>query len=341
VTKPDIDPWEKRPASAWRDVWDRMVGQTEDPVGWGFGLGRISGVRVRVSLWFVVFAVGQIVWSISFSNVGPMYAVLAMAALFFVAAVHEFGHVVACRLVGGRAEEVLLWPVGGLGWFETGPRWTARLATALGGWWFQGTLFGVTSLVLWQMGHADLILFNVLDGLGLYAGEFVTWWGVLLWWVHSMNVVVMLLNVLPMLPLDGARVLEGLLSRKKLDADIRWVISQFGLVVALGIVVISLPTGQTMLLGLGVCSALVCWSERQRVRAVVELAEHVEDVAGDSEDVEIAPLGEMRREKREAQEQEEADEILSKIAREGIESLTGSDRKLLDRVSRRKQQESD
>ena len=34
-------------------------------------------------------------------------------ALFLIVLMHEFGHSLACRSVGGRADRILLWPLGG------------------------------------------------------------------------------------------------------------------------------------------------------------------------------------------------------------------------------------
>lgn len=40
--------------------------------------------------------------------------VLEYLSLFGIVTLHEFGHAFACRSVGGRADEILLWPFGGI-----------------------------------------------------------------------------------------------------------------------------------------------------------------------------------------------------------------------------------
>src|SRR5881394_1914325 len=40
--------------------------------------------------------------------------VLEYLSLFLIVLMHEFGHALACRQVGGRADQIILWPLGGV-----------------------------------------------------------------------------------------------------------------------------------------------------------------------------------------------------------------------------------
>src|SRR5947209_2398108 len=40
--------------------------------------------------------------------------VLEYVALFVIVLLHEFGHALACRQVGGQANQIVLWPLGGI-----------------------------------------------------------------------------------------------------------------------------------------------------------------------------------------------------------------------------------
>src|SRR5271165_4545054 len=40
--------------------------------------------------------------------------VLEYLALFLIVLLHEYGHALACRQVGGRANQIVLWPLGGV-----------------------------------------------------------------------------------------------------------------------------------------------------------------------------------------------------------------------------------
>lgn len=331
--------WDTPRVSPWRDVWGRVLGESEDPISWGFTIGRLAGVRIRLSLWFVVFIASQLVWSISFDNVGPMYAITSVLALLVVVCVHELGHVIACRAAGGRVDGVLLWPLGGLEWCHPAPGWKPMLLASLGGLIAQVVLFGVTSLALLGMGRDDLIIFDLFRDLRVGAGSFADWWGVGLWWLHSLNVIVLVLNLIPTLPLDGARVLESWLSRRRLSVDVRRTVARVGLIAALVVVAIGIPLDRMTLVLVGLCCGFVSWRERARLALPFEGNPSPPDIL--HEDAEIPDRADLRRRQREDDERIEADRILEKISREGMESLTPSEKSLLERVSRRKQQETE
>ncbi|MEN6335110.1 MAG: hypothetical protein ABFE01_12675 [Phycisphaerales bacterium] len=44
--------------------------------------------------------------------------VLEYLALFAIVLLHEFGHSLACRQVGGRADHIILWPLGGIAYVQ-------------------------------------------------------------------------------------------------------------------------------------------------------------------------------------------------------------------------------
>src|ERR1700681_1730138 len=48
-------------------------------------------------------------------------------ALFLIVTLHEFGHALACRQVGGNANQIVLWPLGGVAYVDPPPRPGATL----------------------------------------------------------------------------------------------------------------------------------------------------------------------------------------------------------------------
>src|ERR671931_1018492 len=48
-------------------------------------------------------------------------------ALFLIVTLHEFGHALACRQVGGTANKIVLWPLGGVAYVDPPPRPGATL----------------------------------------------------------------------------------------------------------------------------------------------------------------------------------------------------------------------
>ena len=63
---------------------------------------------------------------LSFGSV-PMLNVLEYLALFGIVLLHEFGHALACRQVGGTADRIMLWPLGGVAYVNPPSRPGATL----------------------------------------------------------------------------------------------------------------------------------------------------------------------------------------------------------------------
>ena len=56
-----------------------------------------------------------------------VWNVLEYLALFAIVLLHEFGHALACRQVGGKANQIVLWPLGGVAYVAPPPRPGATL----------------------------------------------------------------------------------------------------------------------------------------------------------------------------------------------------------------------
>eukprot|EP00882_Tetradesmus_deserticola_P016313 GHRQ01017415.1.p4 GENE.GHRQ01017415.1~~GHRQ01017415.1.p4 ORF type:complete len:171 (+),score=30.14 GHRQ01017415.1:129-641(+) len=73
------------------------------------------GIPVRLHYLFIVFLALQVVGSILYGGLWPLYWFLLLGPILLVTVlIHELGHSLAARQVGGRVEGILLWPLGGL-----------------------------------------------------------------------------------------------------------------------------------------------------------------------------------------------------------------------------------
>jgi Zn-dependent protease len=76
-------------------------------------LFRFAGIDLFLHWsWFVVAAFEITTRTKSYSFLG--WNVLEYLALFAMVMLHEFGHALACRQVGGTANRIVLWPLGGV-----------------------------------------------------------------------------------------------------------------------------------------------------------------------------------------------------------------------------------
>ena len=86
-----------------------------------FRLFRLWGIDVHLHWsWFVVA-----LYSISTripNYASPVWGVLEYLALFLIVLMHEFGHSLASRSVGGQSDQIVLWPMGGVAYVNPPPR---------------------------------------------------------------------------------------------------------------------------------------------------------------------------------------------------------------------------
>ena len=118
--------------------------------------------------------------------------------LFAIVLMHEFGHSLACRSVGGRAEQIVLWPLGGVAFVSPPPRPGANLWSIAAG--------PLVNVVL-------LMVLQVLDAVSRSSGWAYTAPDLAtlirdVWWI---NAGLLFFNVLPVYPLDGGQILRSLL----------------------------------------------------------------------------------------------------------------------------------
>jgi Zn-dependent protease/CBS domain-containing protein len=168
-----------------------------------FTIGRIAGISVGVNWsWLIVFAL--IAWTLAvgiFPSTNPglgdgSYIAMALVAalLFFTSLLlHEYGHALQARRDGMEIEGITLWLFGGVAKFRgMFPSAGAEFRIAIAG--------PLVSLVL------GFLFLGVPMLLGLPS----TVDGVL-FWLGSINVALLVFNLLPALPLDGGRILRSIL----------------------------------------------------------------------------------------------------------------------------------
>ncbi len=149
--------------------------------------------------WFLVAA-----WQLDRRTGGatgadPLFwAAAEYLGLFALVLMHEFGHSLACRQVGGTAREIILWPLGGVAYVNPPPRPGAVLWSIAAGPLVNAVLvpvfMGVLALARWADWPATApATFGLLRQLG------------------TINLVLLIFNMLPVYPLDGGQILRSVL----------------------------------------------------------------------------------------------------------------------------------
>lgn len=331
----------------------RLFGGSDDPLRWSLPLFRFAGISVRLHVFFLIFIIARLVASLPGDSLGPGYTALGLGALFLIVLLHEFGHCFACRYVGGEAEEILMWPLGGLAYCSPPNRPAAHLVTVVG-----GPAVNVVLLVLfapllyvftgaWQAALPNLLAPGESFALMSAAGGGV--WLTALWWLNVTNLILLLFNLVPMFPLDGGRIVQALMWMRTDYRRSMTLAVNTGFAAAIVLAVLALvikSENDIMLLGVAIFGGIVCYLEKRRLQfAEEELGfagyDFSRGYAGlEDEDDEHHVRAERRAEKeheRRERESAEIDRILAKVSATGMDSLSYQERRVLKRATKRRQ----
>jgi Zn-dependent protease len=220
-------------------------------------LFRLAGIDVFLHWsWFVV-ALYQFQRASEYGS--PIWKAAEYLALFAIVTLHEFGHSLACRQVGGNADRIVLWPLGGVAYVDPPQRPGATLWSIAA-----GPLVNVALLP---------VLFGLLvaartAGLADTAPDTLA----LLRAVAFINLGLLVFNLLPVYPLDGGQILRSLLWFVLGRARSLTVASVFGFVGVLALLGLALWAGSVWIGIMAVFVAMNCWQGFQHSRALSRLA---------------------------------------------------------------------
>lgn len=162
-----------------------------------FPLFRLGGVQVYLHFtWFIVAMLEFSQFSRRYHS--PIWGLWEYLALFAIVLVHEFGHAFACRQVGGKADQIMLWPLGGAAFVSPPQRPGAYLWSIAAGPLVNVVLFPLLSVIFIISGQTEMP-FSSPD---LYQFIKAIW---------SINFGLLIFNLLPIYPLDGGQLVRGIL----------------------------------------------------------------------------------------------------------------------------------
>ena len=189
----------------------------------------------------------------------PAWNVAEYLSLFAIVTLHEFGHALACRRVGGAADQIVLWPLGGLAYVSPPQRPGATLwSTAAGPLVNVALLPVLVSLLLLGRSLGWAAAFP--DGIALLRA------------VSFMNFGLLVFNLLPVYPLDGGQILRSLLWFAMGRVRSLIVATVFGFLGVLGLGSLAFRARSSWLGILAAFVALNCWRGFQQARALSRIA---------------------------------------------------------------------
>lgn len=206
-------------------------------LGYNIPFGSLFGIPIKINVLLPLF-VGLQCLTVVLNNLGGMAVLWAFIVfglvLFSSVLIHELGHSLAARSVGGDADQIIMWPLGGLAFLshDAGPK---------GDLWvtFAGPLTHIPQAAVWYA------IGQVLDPGVSYKGygyDENSFGESVVWTAFWLNLLLMAFNLLlPAYPLDGGRILVDLMLIVGVPANITaWITITIAAIMAVGLIVLGI-----------------------------------------------------------------------------------------------------
>jgi Zn-dependent protease len=221
-------------------------------------LFQFKGIHVFLHWsWFLIAAYEIQLRKGLYSSIA--WNVLEYLALFLIVTLHEFGHSLACRQVGGQANQIVLWPLGGVAYVDPPPRPGATLWSIAA-----GPLVNVALIpIIMGVGRVSL-----LSGWYTAVPDLRT----LIHAVFIIDVGLLLFNILPIYPLDGGQILRALLWFVLGRARSLMVATIVGFVGIVAFIGLAFWTRDIWLGAIAVFMLMNCWGGLRHAQALLRFA---------------------------------------------------------------------
>lgn len=333
-------------------------------VYWSVPLGRWFSTNIRVSLFFPLL----VLCLAASGRLGSIEVGLTFGLVLFLSVLlHEFGHVIAARMTGGDAEDILITPFGGLAFCMPAPNLSSRFRTTAGGPLVNLALCALTLPAVVTSSSEQTIrdCFNpfIFPTLELSTASASTLIQPLLLIVFTANWLLLLINLLPVHPLDGGRMLHVLLQSRMEGIVARTYYLRVGLICGWLMVLAGLWIENTWLMAIAAVVISLNLNETYQLQfqgeteesfmgydfsqGYTSLERSLDDDVFDDDSRPTQPgllarwkaQREEDRQRRQAEEDRDMelrlDELLDKLHSGGEASLTAAEKKQLKEISAR------
>ncbi len=159
-------------------------------------LFRVAGIDVMIHWSWIIAAVVEMQFRRQVFK-SPLWNAAEFLCIFGIVLLHEIGHVTSCRQVGGTADRIILWPLGGIAILNPPPRpWPVFWSVAGG------------PLVNLALVPATVLLWVFCSYQGWFQSPDLETFVPLLFVI---NLFLLVFNLLPLYPNDGGQILYTVL----------------------------------------------------------------------------------------------------------------------------------
>src|SRR5215218_5261287 len=211
-------------------------------MGSSFTIGRAFGIDIKVHWTFFLllafFAYAGYQGSGSLLN--AIVTALVIVALFVCVVLHEFGHSLVARRLGIETSDITVLPIGGVARLKTLPeRPMDEVKIAVAGPLVNVVLAPIFFGIAVLLGASPFDPADILKG-GDSVGQIIAYLGLI-------NVALVVFNMIPAFPMDGGRVLRGLLASRLGPVRATDISSAVGQFFAVAFFLIGLLSGNFLL----------------------------------------------------------------------------------------------
>lgn len=302
-------------------------------------IARMSDIEVRVHWTLIAYCVFVLLFPMPSSWQGFLWKSLVVVLIFGSVLAHEFGHAFCARFCDGESNQIVLWPLGGLAYVRLPDSPSAHFLTALAG--------PLVSLLLWV-------------GASMLAHYLDNWAAMVAQSIAAMNWMLWLFNLIPAYPLDGGRMLQALIWHHLGYARSMWYCVHLAFVCAVMMFIWAFgwssdAHGDMLLTGVAVFVFMSAWQQREILKHQESSTEFWSERPGvawnhpyrDRDPTKPSIWQRLWKSKtktprsrtksshatsKDSFMRDRVDPILDKINREGIESLTDDERRILDQA---------
>ena len=166
---------------------------------WSFKIGSIFGIPVRIHITFLLLLFFVAV-NPHKGLLGGLVGVVFIILVFIGVLLHELGHSLVARHFGEPVHDIVLLPIGGVSRMEIPQDPRQEILVAVSG--------PVVSLILAMF----FLILSLLFGYSLGFGSFIKAESRILVELFYVNLMLAIFNLIPAFPMDGGRILRGILA---------------------------------------------------------------------------------------------------------------------------------
>jgi len=171
---------------------------------WSLNLGKIFGINVRIHITFFLLLFFIFISVLHEGGVGgSVMATLFICAIFVCVVIHEIGHSLIARRFGKETRSITLLPIGGMATMEEIPEKPSQeIKMSIVGPFINLVIAGVLYLFVGRWTGIGLPNLYPDSARAFLAG------------LIGVNIMLAIFNLIPAFPMDGGRVLRGILAMK-------------------------------------------------------------------------------------------------------------------------------